>query len=373
MMLRNGFRLALLLAAIGWCDGRESLAQPPAAKSPAQGVIRPPQRGPLQPPAAGAVRPVVQGVVKPAAPPVANPPVENAAQPPSDNAAREADEAAIRAGVEKFVEAYNRQDAKAVAELFLPRAQVLDADDNAVEGRENIEALFAEVFAENPETGIEIAIDSIRFIGPNLAIETGTSVTVPPAGVTPEAGRYSCVHIRQDGKWSMGLVRDIPAEPTHRDHLEELAWLVGDWVDESRDGRVRTVCRWTEDGSFLLQEVTVTPVDGAVTTLSQRIGWDPLGKRFKSWVFDSTGGYGEGNWTPTETGWLIKFTGVNSDGSLASATNHIEPIGLDRYVFESVDRVIGNRMLDPVQVTVVRQPPQPEVQAAPAATNPSSN
>lgn len=373
MMMGNGFRFALILAMIGWCDGRESLAQPPAAKSPAQGVIKPPQRGPLQAPAQRAARPLAQGVVKPAAQATANPPLENAAQAPAEDATREADEAAIRAGVEKFVEAYNRRDAKAVAELFLPRAQVLDADDNAIEGRENIEALFAEVFAENPETGIEIAIESIRFIGPNLAVETGTSVTVPPAGVTPETGRYSCVHIRQDGKWSMGMVRDIPAEPTHRDHLEELAWLAGDWVDESRDGRVRTVCRWTEDGSFLLQEVTVTPVNGEATTLSQRIGWDPLGKRFKSWVFDSEGGYGEGNWTPTETGWLIKFTGVNSDGSIASATNHIEPIGLDRYIFESVDRVLGNQTMAPVQVTVVRQPPQPEVQAPPAESIPPSN
>lgn len=334
MMTSNCLRVALVLVAIGWSGGRESLAQP-ATKAQA-----------TKPPVTRA--------------PVTNGPIVQA-QAPAEGAAREADEAAIRASVEKFVEAYNRQDAQAVADLFLPKAQILDADDNAVEGRENIAALFAEVFAENPETGIEIEIDSIRFIGPNLALETGATVTVPPEGGIPEAGRYSCLHIRQDGKWLMGLVRDIPAEPTHRDQLEALAWLVGDWVDESRDGRVRTSCRWTEDGSFLLQEVTVTPVNGEATTLSQRIGWDPLGKRFKSWVFDSSGGYGEGNWTPTDTGWLIKFSGVNSDGSIASATNHIEPIGLDRYVFESVDRVLGNVLLDATQVTVVRQPPQPEV------------
>ena len=94
--------------------------------------------------------------------------------------------------------------------------------------------------------------------------------------------------------------------------------------------------------------------------VSQRIGWDPLRKQFKAWAFDSEGGYGESNWTPTETGWLIKATSVNSDGTTASATNHIEPTGLDRYVFQSVDRVPGNELLPPVQVTVVRQPPQPQ-------------
>jgi len=77
-------------------------------------------------------------------------------------------------------------------------------------------------------------------------------------------------------------------------------------------------------------------------------------------VFDSEGGYGESNWTPTETGWLVKANSVNTDGSTASATNHIEPTGLDRYVFRSVDRVSGNEMLPPVEVVVVRQPPQPQ-------------
>ena len=94
--------------------------------------------------------------------------------------------------------------------------------------------------------------------------------------------------------------------------------------------------------------------------VSQRIGWDPLTKRFKAWVFDSEGGYGESLWTPTEAGWIIKATSVNSDGSTASATNYVEPTGLDHYLFRSVDRVVGDELLPPVEVQIVRQPPQPK-------------
>ncbi len=269
-------------------------------------------------------------------------------------------ETAIRATVEQFVTAYNAGDAKAVAALFLPQAQIVDEDDNTIQGQENIEKLFAGIFEQHPENQIEVNIESIRFIGKNLALETGSTVTIPPAGEVPQTGRYTVLHILNGDKWSMGLVRDIPSEPTHRDHLETLAWLVGDWVDESREGTVKTSCRWAESGSFLLQEIVVTQAGQETMTISQRIGWDPLGKRFKAWVFDSEGGYGESNWTPTETGWLIKATSVNSDGSVASATNHIEPTGLDRYVFRSVDRVSGNENLAPVQVVVVRQPPLPQ-------------
>jgi len=283
---------------------------------------------------------------------------------PVEDAEKTASEKAIRATVEQFAKAYNAHDAKAIADLFLPNAQIVDEDDNTVQGKEEIQKLFAGVFAEQPETGIEIHIESIRFIGTNLAVETGTSTTVPPAGQTPEMGRYSVLHIKSEGKWSMGLVRDMPLEPTHRDHLESLTWLVGDWIDESRDGVVRTSCRWADNNSFLMQEITVHRADEEIIKISQRIGWDPLRKQFKAWVFDSEGGYGESNWTPTETGWLIKATSVNSDGTTASATNHIEPTGLDRYVFRSVDRVSGNELLSSVQVTVVRKPPQPQLDAS---------
>jgi uncharacterized protein (TIGR02246 family) len=275
----------------------------------------------------------------------------------ADNTAAER---AIRASVDTFAKAYNSHDAKAVADLFLPEAQIVDEADNTIQGRESIQHLFTEVFAEQPDTGIAIEIESIRFIGTSLAVETGSTTTVPPAGQEIESGRYSVLHILQDGKWSMGLVRDIPAEPSHRDHLEALAWLVGDWVDESVDGRVHTSCQWADNDSFLLQEVTVRRADQEVIKVSQRIGWDPLRKQFKAWTFDSEGGYGESQWTPTETGWLIKATSVNSDGSTASATNHVEPIGMDRYVFQSVDRVSGNELLPAVKVIVVRQPPQPQ-------------
>jgi len=280
---------------------------------------------------------------------------------------RQADEAAIRAVVTKFVAAYNAHDAAAVAALFLPAAQIINLDETAIEGRAAIEALFAELFEEHPETGLEVNIEAIRFIGPNLAVETGTTVTVPPAGETPESGRYSVLHVRQEGKWSMAVIRDMPDEPTGGEHLEALAWMVGDWLDESREGVVRTSCRWADNGNFLLQEIKATPRGREPMTISQRIGWDPLGQRFKSWVFDSEGGHGEGVWTPTDTGWLIKFTAVNRDGLLASATNHIEPLGPDRYQFRSVDRVVGNEMRPPSQVTVVRQPPAPAT-APPAAS-----
>ena len=59
------------------------------------------------------------------------------------------DEAAIRASVAAFEKAYNNHDAKAIAALFAPEAQMIDEDGKTVQGREAIEQVFTGVFAED--------------------------------------------------------------------------------------------------------------------------------------------------------------------------------------------------------------------------------
>lgn len=180
------------------------------------------------------------------------------------------------------MKAYNAHDAKLLADLFLPEAQIVDEQDNTIQGQVDIEALFAGVFEEAPDSKIEVAVESIRFIGTALAIETGTTTT-SASGTLPERSRYSVLHVQRDGKWLMGLVRDMPAIPTHREHLQALAWLVGDWIDESREGTVKTSCRWADKESFLLQEITVRQAGRDTMQITQRIGRDPLTKKFKDW------------------------------------------------------------------------------------------
>jgi uncharacterized protein (TIGR02246 family) len=267
---------------------------------------------------------------------------------------------AIEASVDRFVAAYNAHDAAAVAALFAPEAQMIDDEDQTIQGREAIEQTYAEVFAAAPESTIEVNVQSIRPIGTALVVETGSTRTLSSPDAPPELGRYTALHVLREGQWMMALVRDAAAEPSHRDHLQALGWLVGDWIDESRAGVVKTSCRWSDDGNFLLQDITVHRSGQELMQVQQRIGWDPLTKRFKAWMFDSQGGYGESLWTPTDEGWLMRATSVLTDGSLASSTNYVEPVGTDRYVFRSVDRVAGDEVLPPVEVVIVRQPPQPQ-------------
>jgi uncharacterized protein (TIGR02246 family) len=283
---------------------------------------------------------------------------EGKAAPKAD---RSADEKAIRANVAAFVRAYNTGNAKAVAALFTPDAIIVDKDENTSQGRAAIEKTFKELFAEAPRKRIEVNVESIRFIGPDLAVEVGTTKETPAPGEPPDVDRYTVLHVKRDGKWQMALARDSEGPPpTNHEQLRPLAWLIGDWVDDGGNVVVSSTCRWSEDGNFLLQEFKLKIGGENAMRVSQRIGWDPLAKNIRSWVFDSEGGYGESVWTHNGDTWVIKATGVRPDGKTASATNVLVPAGKDAYVWRSTDRIVGDEVVAPMEVKVVRKAPQPK-------------
>jgi uncharacterized protein (TIGR02246 family) len=270
------------------------------------------------------------------------------------------DETAIRANIVRFAKAYNAGDAKAIAALFTPDGEVEGKEGDVTEGRDAIAQTFADLFTATPGKQIEVTVESIRFIGNDLAIETGTTKETAGRNEPPEYDRYTVLHVKRDGKWQMAFARDEEGpDGTGHDRLQPLAWMVGDWVDDGGSTVVVSTCRWSDDGNFLLHNYKVKVNGRESMTISQRIGWDPLGKRIRSWVFDSEGGYGESFWTRDGDGWIIKATAVQPDGTTASSTNRVIPAGKDAYVWRSMDRVVGDDVQAPIEIKVVRKPPQP--------------
>lgn len=276
---------------------------------------------------------------------------------------RSADEAAIRANVEQFEKAYNAHDAKAVAALFAVDGQIEDKDGDVTEGRDAIAEVFAGLFTQAPQKRIDVVVESIRFLGADLAVEVGTTKETPAPNEPPEYDRYTVLHVRRDGKWQMALARDEegPTATAH-EQLQPLAWLVGEWLDDGGSAVVTSTCRWSEDGNFLLQEFKLKMNGQDAMNVTQRIGWDPAAKCIRSWVFDTAGGFGESVWTrdDDDDSWLIRAKGTRPDGKTASATNRLTQTGPDGYLWESTDRVVGDEVQEPMHVKVVRKPPQPK-------------
>ena len=92
---------------------------------------------------------------------------------------------------------------------------------------------------------------------------------------------------------------------------------------------------------------------------TQRIGWDPLKRQFKTWIFDSEGGHGEGFYTRNGDQWVVKAEGVRPDGQHASATNIITRLGKDRMSWQSTENTVGDSAVPGIdEFIVVRKPPE---------------
>ena len=272
----------------------------------------------------------------------------------------DAEIAAIRGNIAAFSRAYQARDVKAIAALFAPEAKLITEDNEIIEGREAIAQGFTDHFEEEPTTQMELTVGTIKLLNAELAVEAGTTKSIAAPDAAPEYGKYTVLHAKREGKWLMLLVRDMEGDaPSNHERLLPLAWMVGDWVDESPESRVYTSCRWSPDKNFLLQDIQVQRGGKATMTINQRIGWDPLQKRVRAWVFDSEGGFGESVWTLHGDQWVAKATFVSNDGVTASSTNVYSRAGKDAYIWRSADRVTGDDILPNLEVTVVRKAPAP--------------
>jgi hypothetical protein len=127
-----------------------------------------------------------------------------------------------------------------------------------------------------------------------------------------------------------------------REHLEELAWLVGNWeeADKTNDLTVQSQYLWARGGNFLSRNVTVKRGGNVTLEGWQIVGWDPIEERIRTWTFDGEGGFAEGYYTREGERWLLRETGVAPDGSRTSADNTITKLSADKLTWESNNRTL---------------------------------
>jgi uncharacterized protein (TIGR02246 family) len=272
-----------------------------------------------------------------------------------------ADEQAVRQVTQNFVKAFNAGNAEKAAALFYSGAELIDDAGNTHKGAAAIKELLGRFFEKFPGATSTMTADSVWMVSPGLAIEEGRRVVSTKDDQSSAATRYTLVMMKQQGEWRIASGREVDDDDSlsPHDRLKPLAWLVGDWVDEGSDAVVQISCKWSEDKNYLLVEFTAKVQGKPALKSSQRIGWDPLTGKVKSWVFDSDGGYGEGLWAQVENRWVIKSTAVMPDGQTGSATITLEPQGKDSYVMKGFDRIRGKTAEPDFEVKIVRMPPAP--------------
>jgi uncharacterized protein (TIGR02246 family) len=281
---------------------------------------------------------------------------------PAARADQAADEAEIRANAEKYVVSYNRRDSKTMASMWSPEAVYAESGEHVV-GRDAIAKELDQVFAGSEDAKLKVTIDSIDFVSPNVAVEKGTA-EVAYSKSPAEKTEYSAVHVKRDGKWLLDRVTEIGIDakepeppPSNYEHLKELEWMIGSWVDEEEGAKIETDCEWTKNRNFMTRSFAVVIGDQVSRSGMQIIGWDPVAKQIHSWVFDSDGGFGEGKWTRKGEKWVVQQTGTLPDGGKTSATSIMKYLDDNSFTWQVINREVDGEMLPNIEEVQIKRKP----------------
>ena len=282
-----------------------------------------------------------------------------------------ADTKAIQDAGQAYKAALERGDGKALAALWTPDGDIVDALGNVMKGRDTVSVLepTADGDAQPGRPQIAVRETKLRFIDADVALEDGTVEVVPPGHTAPLHGRFSATWVRHEGSWKLAALREARGDEAAGDEtLASLEWMVGDWtvVEDSPSGKpaaakpkIEISTRWNPSRTFLLRDMKITPpgapADAAIQ-VTQRIGWDPLSKSIHSWVFSSDGGHGEAAWSQDDGSWIARTSAVLPDGSQTSSLNIYTYDGKDRCVWRSLPTHVGGEHMPQVNMTLVRKP-----------------
>jgi uncharacterized protein (TIGR02246 family) len=287
------------------------------------------------------------------------PPAEAAGQP-AGASDRAADEAAIRAENKAYAAALTSGDVDAVMAFWAKDGDYVDEAGKVTSGKDNIAALFKKALPDMKGSKITGQVQHLKFLHSNVCFEDGTIETTNPTG-TKEAGRFAAVWTKTGDKWLLSSVRDLPTEVADLPslaaaQLNDLGWLVGEWVDDEPKKDVTVTCKWDTNKAFLLMHYLVKREGRDDLEVSVRVGWDGASGKIRSWTFDSQGGFSEGFWMKDGKRWLVGSSGVLPDGGVGGSTLIYEFKDENSFIWRATEREVDGQPLADSEVKYVRKP-----------------
>lgn len=264
----------------------------------------------------------------------------------------------IRTLFEQYVSAFNRHDANALSEQWSENGHRIHPRTGEVaEGRAAIKEALQKMFQEGKADQLQVKI--LKSSEP----EEGVIEAIGRFRVTFSDGkpaRESAVRIElvnENGSWKIDEVREISADApkSQEEHLKGLEFLIGSWEDQDEDVTVKNKARYDRYRNFIIQKFEIQVYNQLLVDGYQIIGWDPIKKHVRSWMFDSDGGFGEGVWKLKDNQWYVDSHFTLSDGRKASATYIYKSIDSNSYSWGAENRDIGGELLPNIEpVTVVK-------------------
>lgn len=267
------------------------------------------------------------------------------------------EESQIRKLITEYVDAYNRREAKTVASFWAEDAiYVRPTTGEEIEGRAAIEKALESTFKTIGDKKLAVKVTKITFPSENEAVESGSFHMEYSEGNTAETA-FKAFFEKNNGKWELAEVRDVDIAPlpNQYQHLKDLEWLIGHWIDEDDDVEIDSTYEWINSKNFISGKFSVTTEGKLELEGAEIIGWDPVKEKIRSWVFDSDGGFAESTWTKSGNQWVVETAQTLPNGTRGSAINTFTPNGNDQYTWESEGREVGGKLLPDIEPIIVKK------------------
>jgi uncharacterized protein (TIGR02246 family) len=278
--------------------------------------------------------------------------------PAQEPASTPTPEQAIIETIRSYVDAYNRRDADAVANHWAENAVMLAVDtQERVIGRDAIRQEFVRQFEADPKSQLEVNVTSIRLVADTVAVEDGFATVLRDGSAFQST--YTVVHVKQEDGWKIDSVRETDMPDQSGPQLSQLNWLVGSWADSDENATVESQVKWARNEKFLTMSFRVEVPDAIPLEGTQIIGVDPATGKIRSWLFDSDGGIGQGNWSSRDGKWIVDMQMTLPSGESASAVNVYTPVDATSYTWHSQSRIVAGELLPDMDEVLVTRVPEP--------------
>lgn len=261
--------------------------------------------------------------------------------------------------LQEFIEAVNLHKTESFPIFWTQDAVLINPTTSEIyKGKDEINDYLQKRNQEiqKRELNFTFTPSNIIFPEPNQAIVEGV-VEIKDKGQLLQRDVRKIKLVNQNGQWFIKELREIEAPPAPPvfSHLKELDWLIGNWKDIDEDVTITFSAKWDKFKNFIIQTFKMETYGLEAMEGTQIIGWDPVEKKIRSWVYDSDGGFGEGIWNKKNDDWQVTIDYVLSDGSEGTATNIYSNIRDKSYQYSSIDRILDGEALDNIPPVTVKK------------------
>lgn len=246
-----------------------------------------------------------------------------------------------------YTEAFNQRDLAKIASFWAKDAFYINLTSHeSFEGTEEITDYFQREFEKNGADKLHITISTIYFPSVNEAIVKGL-MEMDYSNQPPKKSAFLAQSMKENNKWVIQsiTVNEINSSLSHFEHLKDLAWLEGNWEDQDDNIDVKYSYSWDKNKNFLTQHFTVYILGQEQISGFQIIGWDPIKKKIRSWIYDSDGGVGKSVWSKEGSTWYVSVVFTLPQGGVASATHIYHKMDDTSYTFASENRDVDGKLL----------------------------